>query len=202
MTPQQNTTLELEWHSILNGEKTLQEYTKGSRFKAWWKCSICSFEWEATIANRVIRKSKCPSCKKINGRGSKNSRWNGFGEISGKTWATIKKEALRKNQPLEITIQDTWNLFLKQDGKCNLTGKKLIPIGKRNGKYSGNACLDKIDSTKGFTPNNLQWIDKDIQSIKRNVLTNKEFLLMCESVAKYQASKVTVPSFKTWASLK
>ena len=51
-----------EWHPTKNNPKTADNYTSASSKKVWWKCSICGYEWPATINNRVYRKSGCPLC--------------------------------------------------------------------------------------------------------------------------------------------
>lgn len=192
-----------EWHS--KNEKPISSYKPASRFRAWWKCSVCEHEWQSTIANRVYRQSKCPQCKKVKSRGSNNVLWTGFGEISGRHWSIIYKESHRRRaEPLEftITIEYAWELFLAQDRKCVFTGKPLTMWGKKNGKYEGTASLDRIDSTKGYVEGNVQWVHKELQHMKRN-LPDKEFIRICEEVAAHQKKQkklagVLPPSFKEW----
>ena len=50
----------LEWHPTLNGKKTPDQFTVGSRKKAWWICER-GHEWEAMIMNRT-RGNGCPYC--------------------------------------------------------------------------------------------------------------------------------------------
>jgi len=51
-----------EWHPTRN-DRTPQEVTKSGKYRAWWKCSICAHEWQATINNRTDKGSGCPKCK-------------------------------------------------------------------------------------------------------------------------------------------
>ena len=51
-----------EWNYDKNGDLTPQTVTRGSSKKVWWKCSKCSGEWEARIANRSILGRGCPYC--------------------------------------------------------------------------------------------------------------------------------------------
>jgi Probable Zinc-ribbon domain len=198
-----------EWHP--KNDKTLDDYAKSSKVKAWWKCLDCSHEWQARIGNRINRESKCPNCKKLRFRGNLNPLWTGHGEISGAQWHNIQKEAseARRNRrytkprpPLEftITIEYVWDLFLKQDRKCALSGKPLTMRGKIDNKQSGNASLDRIDSTKGYIPGNVQWIDKKLQRFKNN-LPQEDFITICHEVSAYQNSKLwngKPPSFQEW----
>ena len=136
--------------------------------------------------------------------------WTGYGEISGGQWCKIKLEstAERRNRrykvarpalTFEITIEYAWDLFLKQNRKCTLSGEPLTMCGKINGKYTGNASLDRIDSSKGYTKENVQWIDKKLQMVKTK-LSDAEFIAICQKVANYQIEKLGIPSFKKWVT--
>ena len=50
-----------EWHPTKN-DRTPQEVTKSGAYRAWWQCSICSHEWQATVNNRTNMGSSCPNC--------------------------------------------------------------------------------------------------------------------------------------------
>ena len=52
-----------EWHPTKNSTLSLQTVRYGSNKTAWWKCSVCGYEWEAIIKVRT-RGSRCPRCKK------------------------------------------------------------------------------------------------------------------------------------------
>jgi len=39
-----------------------EKYTARSQKKVWWVCSICGFEWEATVNHRTVAESGCPKC--------------------------------------------------------------------------------------------------------------------------------------------
>jgi hypothetical protein len=51
--------------------------------------------------------------------------WNGYYNISGNLIYTWKKSAKRRNIDYSISIEDIWNLYIKQNGNCALTG---LPI--------------------------------------------------------------------------
>jgi len=184
-----------EW-SIENLHE-LDHYTHGSHFKAMWACSQCGHEWTAMICNRVSKGSNCPECWKKNNRGSGNNQWLGHGELSGLQWSSIQREADRRKIPMSITIENGWNQFLNQNRMCPLTGATLTMKGKRNGKMAGNAVLDRKDSRIGYHIDNIQWIDKRIQAIKRHML-DEDFISICKEVATFHSAKPTPPSFKEW----
>ena len=79
-------------------------------------------------------------------------------------------------------MEEMWEQWLIQDGKCKLTGKKLL-LHTRKGNNT-TASLDRIDSSKGYTKDNIQWIHKDIQRMKTN-FDNEYFIEICKKVSEW-----------------
>lgn len=78
-------------------------------------------------------------------------------------------------------------LYVKQGSRCALTG---LPIGISNtikGDWHGEttASLDRIDSRKGYTRDNVQWVHKWINKMKWE-LDQEQFITLCEAVVKYK----------------
>ena len=112
--------------------------------------------------------------------GSENPRWTGLGEISGKMWGDIRQSAKKRGILFKITITEAWKLFLKQKRKCVLSGLAL------NMTTAGrNASLDRIDSSRGYTVDNIQWVHKDINRMK-GCFTQKGFLELCRTISKHR----------------
>lgn len=55
--------LQEEFDETKNGVSTL-EVPVNTNKKYWWKCSICGYEWLASVSNR-IKGTGCPRCNKI-----------------------------------------------------------------------------------------------------------------------------------------
>ena len=108
--------------------------------------------------------------------------FTGFEGISGQRWSEIKCRAKKKNHELAITIEDAWNQFIKQNELCALTGEKIY-FGSSNSK-KGTASLDRIDSSKGYIIDNIQWLHKDINIMKLDLETNY-FIDLCKKVYNY-----------------
>ena len=117
------------------------------------------------------------------------SRRKFVGSLSGQMWSRILTNAKIRNIKLDITKEYAWELFLKQNKKCALTGQDLYlsPFHKERNKVT--ASLDRIDSDKGYTIENVQWIHKDINIMKNN-LSEKKFKELCKLVIEYD-SKTT-----------
>lgn len=156
-----------------------------------WNC-------ECGCGNSVIRtgtsltRSKYSSCgcwKPPSGKDSPH--WEGVGDISAAWWHNVvhrsasgRKSRSGITKKLDITIEYAWELFLKQDRRCALTGLELrFPKKSTSSEYkSATASLDRIDSTIGYVKGNVQWVHKDI-NIMKNTYSNNYFINMCKLVA-------------------
>lgn len=83
-----------------------------------------------------------------------------------------------------ISIEEGWKLFEKQNKLCAMSG---VPITFRTQKADSpnqSASLDRIDSSKGYIPGNVQWIHKTLNKLKL-AMPNDEFISWCKLVGKY-----------------
>ena len=121
--------------------------------------------------------------------GSKPFKSNSVGDLTSAWWSArvVKRahgynsKAAQKVYELEITMEQAWSLFKEQDGKCALSGVS-IQFPKNRDQYGGTASLDRIDSKKGYILGNVQWVHKDINSMK-NVFEQSYFIELCQKVA-------------------
>ena len=52
-----------QWHPTKNGDLTPDDFTFGTKFKAWWLCPVApDHEWDAAIASRASRGRGCRAC--------------------------------------------------------------------------------------------------------------------------------------------
>lgn len=72
-------------------------------------------------------------------------------------------QAKLRNKSWNISLSDLADLAEKQDKKCALSGIDLVFDGDFN---KINASLDRIDSTKGYEIDNIQWVHKKINMMK------------------------------------
>ena len=107
--------------------------------------------------------------------------WKGIGDLSGRHIARIKRSAFCRKIELNITKEYLWDLFLKQNKKCALSGVDIVFIKKSN---KTTASLDRIDSSKGYIEGNVQWVHKDINTMKWNHPT-EYFIKMCQNVVNH-----------------
>jgi len=123
---------------------------------------------------------KSCGCKQIS-RGPDHVQWQGYEGISKSWWLLhVEKEykGRRKQVPITIDIQYGWELFLKQNKKCALSGVDLKFALKGT---SNSASLDRIDSSKGYELGNVQWVHKHVNFMKRDFEQNY-FIDLCKKI--------------------
>lgn len=164
----------------VSGGRELDSYKRSQ-----WLCTCaCGKEKYVNEYNLVKEKTKSCGCG-ITIKDKRPHNWSGYEEISGWFFADKKKKAHQRNYEFEITIEEVWDLFIKQNRKCALSGMD-IGFPKR---YSDNpdkkeyptASIDRIDSNKGYTTDNIQWVHKHI-NIMKNVYSENYFIEMCRNV--------------------
>jgi hypothetical protein len=113
-------------------------------------------------------------------KGSEHRDWQGCGEISGDFVGIIRRNAAARGIEFSLPVEWLWALFLKQSRLCALSGVELrFPT---NGKsHDGTASLDRIDNEKGYDKDNVRWVHKDVNLMKRT-LTDKVFLDFCGKI--------------------
>lgn len=149
-----------------------------------WLCEcVCGNKKVFSTDHLTRKKSPVISCGCLAHKsGSNHPQWSGHGEISSSWWFSHvlreRTQNARARVPVEITIEDAWDLFLKQNRQCALTGLQLtIGLNRYN-----DASIDRIDSSKGYTIDNIQWVHKHVNFMKRTY-TQEYFIMMCEMVA-------------------
>lgn len=113
----------------------------------------------------------------------------GHAGLGGASWAQIIRGAKRRNLEFGITSEYAWNLFLEQNKKCKYSGEELILSKNAYEESIGirTASLDRIDSSKGYIDDNVQWIHKDLNWMKQS-FTEKYFIDLCKTIARYQST--------------
>jgi hypothetical protein len=160
----------------------------------WVKCK-CDCGKEMLTAYEKLRHKQVSSCgcnKKR--RGPDHKDWKGCGDISANFYSTYRRGAKanvkvgRKEKEFLVSIEYIWELFLKQNRRCAISGLELTfdpyGIGKKSKETNKvTASLDRINSSIGYVEGNVQWVHKRI-NIMKNEFPQEEFLEYCRIIAK------------------
>lgn len=126
----------------------------------------------------------CPSCRtsltnkspKRNVKKENNPAWVGYKDIPGKVFSKLKRGAKTRKLAFEITIEDIQDKYEAQNKTCAFSGL-MINFGK-------NASVDRIDSRFGYTKDNIQIVDKELNMMKKD-MDNEKFINWCWLVAQH-----------------
>lgn len=146
-------------------------------------CS-CGMECEYTLVQ--LRNSGIDACDLCRAR-----RYRQLGLQRRKSMFTtylnhLRRGARIRNLDFAITEADIREIFT---GKCAITGLPISlgdPAFRRDGAGSQyknrNASVDRIDSSKGYTRENIQWVHVDINFMKQDMSIDN-FIEMCKLAA-------------------
>jgi len=115
---------------------------------------------------------------------------NEWGDIPSQLWSEIKRNAQNRKKEFLIDREYAWKIFIKQNGKCALSGIDIV-FAPTNQTHKLNRCstasLDRIDSSKGYIEGNIQWLHKDVNTMKWDH-TSKYFIDLCITIANHNKS--------------
>ncbi len=157
---------------------------KRNNWRALCTCSCGKTNIDVNPLSLINGTTKSCGCNKefySKFTGKNSPKFTGYEEISGRHWGTIVRQTKDRNLIVEIDIKYAWNLYLKQERKCALSGLPL-KFTTANKKFEETASLDRIDSTKGYIEGNVQWVHKHINMMK-NVHEQNYFISLCKLIA-------------------
>ena len=152
-----------------------------------WTC-LCKCGQAVDVMFQDLVRDKTSSCGcNQSPRRELDNNWSGYGEISGALYSKIRNGANRRGIIFNVNIEDLWEIFVKQERLCALTGWPLwfAPVSASNKDVLRTASLDRIDSSKGYVKKNLRWVHKKCNALKMS-FSDKELFELVRAVAEYK----------------
>jgi len=137
--------------------------------KTLWKCR-CSCGNESIVigANLISGKSKC--CFDC-GHNKKMKTHT----IPSSWWYKTMDQGRRRGHSWSLTEDEALEVLKSQDNRCLFSGLKL--------KFNPmTASIDRVNNSKGYFVDNIQWVHKHINIMKHRY-SNEYFVEMCQLVA-------------------
>ncbi len=156
--------------------------TVGGGGRKYWLCK-CRCGVEKEFPYWGVFSGKTISCGCYQREVTRNKHWTGCGEISGRYWSSLKRCARCRQLDFTVSIEDAWRLFQKQQGRCALSGLQ-IELSRMANKCPQTASLDRIDNNRGYVDGNVQWLHKDINTMK-HTMSQQRFVKLCANVAQH-----------------
>ena len=176
-------------------------------------CTLCNTEH--LIRTDILKSkqaTKCRACsnkekylknvinKKVAFKGYSIGH-QGTGDLTKTQLLHIKYNSKQRNIKWDNSYMNTenlWQLMLSQNHKCKLSNLditlskgKNIPMQTKAGNldFNGwNASLDRIDSSKGYIKDNVQWVHRDV-NIMKNSFDEDYFIKMCRFIINHDNQK-------------
>lgn len=168
---------------IINGRKVLSLDIARSRNRNRniyvCECILCGniSHYTACRIHKLIECYRCPR------KGKESPFWKGVGDLPGSIYCSYRIGAKNTKHIFDVSIQDLWDQFLKQNKKCPYTGIDLTfePL---------NLSLDRTDSSGHYTKDNVQFVFGVINSMKW-ALSNSDFITLCQKVSEPNITNYT-----------
>lgn len=167
----------------LQGKK-FNEYTVLERHSTLdaWICQ-CSCGIIKPVKAQNLKNGSAPYCHSCASKKKWQKRKPVRTKILGRLFNQIKRNATLRNIEFNLTSEFLHELFVSSNGVCPISGL-AISIAEDNIKHQygyTTASLDRKDSTKGYTKDNVWWIHKDINKMKMDFTLDK-FKELCKLV--------------------
>lgn len=160
----------------------------------WCKCSCGRIE---TVHSTHLLQNMSKSCLACAMKANGLKKYFKVGEIPIAFWKKFQSRAWgeksrgrRRNIKFNLSIEEAWIIYSKQEGRCALSGREIgFRIAKNSkGRWNHTASLDRIDSNGDYEYNNVQWVHKDVNRMK-NIYSDQYFIDMCKAIAKHRELK-------------
>jgi hypothetical protein len=161
-------------------------------------CPKCKKEYTRAYKSSYIP-FMCKTCSQLENNYKK--KFHGcatIGDLCASYYRAIKQKASARNIKFNLSKEFLWDLFLKQEGKCALSGLPISIKTYNRWSKSGKSrhydtklvsgSLDRIDSSLDYTEDNVQWVHKVI-NIMKNTLSTDNFIYMCRQVQEFNEKK-------------
>jgi len=166
---------DIEMVGLKFGKLTVIEYYGLDKYKnKLWLCK-CDCGNETYVKTTYLINGKKMSCGcNQHKTGSEVYNYTGYKDISGTKWNSIESNAKTRNLIFNITKEQVWEMFEKQNKICSLT---KLPISFKD----GTASIDRINNDKGYEIDNISIVHKDV-NIMRNKFSIDYFKKICKLI--------------------
>ena len=167
----------------INGWTVLDEGIPNTKGELHWKVQCRCGTVHNVRANHVVR-GLSKGCRKCRGQAASNAAspyWKGGKFISGTVLTVVRLSARHRGLEFDLTIPHLEDVWEAQKGLCYYTDTSLIlPLDSRGGT-TGNASVERKDSSIGYIKGNVQWVTKEINTMKM-ALSEARFIELCKQV--------------------
>ena len=159
---------------------------KEDRYFVKFKCRCGSIDYKRHLYLKKMKYKACKTCSRKNKYPEQRKARNHFENSIHKQWIkNIGFNLKRGERTLKVDLNNNqlYDLLVKQNFKCNYTGLKLNVLNIF--KKDSNASIDRIDSDKDYTLDNIQWVYKPV-NIMKNGFSSEDFIDICNLISNFK----------------
>lgn len=148
------------------------------------QCKHCDKVYD--ISTDVVKRNinGCSECTRANSpRGNQSGSWLGGTYIPSIFISNVRRSAAKRDIPFDLTIEQLDLIWSLQDGKCAYTNRELSLDPS-----TSTASLDRIDSSKGYVADNVQFVHKSV-NIMKWALPENEFLQFIKEIYEFRVNE-------------
>lgn len=156
---------------IVKGSKILKIRPTKTGKHTQWEC-LCDCGESFNVSSQRLYNTNEESfigCKKCTKKNTRNKRKSNA-IVPNCVWYNIKNSPSVREGKREFSISKKYaeELIVSQNFKCAITGVDIhfAETAKEHSQGKSTASLDRINSSKGYIKDNVQWVHKKINCMK------------------------------------
>ena len=122
---------------------------------------------------RLASTGACLECNSMLDRARQGTPWR----WAQQAYTRCKKRAMKYNVPIDIEIQDIYDILMALGGRCPVFGVKMRIKGRDGRMTSRSASVDRLDPDKGYVKGNITVLSVRANLIK-SAYTSAEILVV------------------------
>lgn len=140
------------------------------------ECSCGNTQYCNAHDLKTGRTTRCFKCSRKVGIDTMTFNNGRIGDLTISKYNKIKNTASKRGIEFNVSMEYLWNLFIKQNKRCSITGDAISEFRK--------ASLDRINSSFGYIENNVQWVTAQA-NLSKHKMTMNELYDFCKKVLKH-----------------
>lgn len=149
-------------------------------------------EFDISTTKDNFRNKKARVCKKCRSKKYKDSASKSrgkmdFNRIITERFNSLKTRARNKKLVVEIDCNYLKELWTLQKGLCAISNLEMTYYFN-NGRVPTNLSIDRIDSSKGYTKDNIQLVCMAINTMKSDLCLD-QLIYFCNKIIKHNENK-------------
>lgn len=146
----------------------------------------CECGFESSVVAYALYNGTSTQCKECQYKtmNAHRAKYPNVGPVHGSYLNSLTRHARTRNLKVNITVGDLAAQWQRQESKCALTGW-VLTLKERQHQPVATASVDRIDSSRGYSVDNIQWVHKWVNRAKMD-LTEERFFEICRAVAEHK----------------